>query len=194
MRQEIAGYLQMIIGAAGIVVTLLTAPALLDAIGQMSGPGSLPDEFTGASGAVRIFSVFFVLFCFCLLVILGLSVTVSTLAKSMGANHPFLTALFTVLAIVTLSITTSFAIMGIRFWVPAFVASLSFMWLIFAAATDDDELGNVKGITILGSALFLITGLGALATMVERVDRKMPNQSEGLNLETPAKGVERGKD
>ena len=58
-RSEISGYVQIVTGAVGIIVTVLASRAMLDALGKIRPSGNLPPEFSGISGAVRIFAVLF---------------------------------------------------------------------------------------------------------------------------------------
>lgn len=161
-RAEVSGYVQIVIGAIGIVVTILASPAMLDAIGQMGGSGNLPPEFTGISGAVRIFAVLFVMFCFALLLVIGLSMVLSTVFRVIGSGHPFLTSLFAVMATLCLSVTVTLAVLHINYWITGFLAFGTLFWMCFASTAKPDEdseaISGIAGIAAGGSILFLICG------------------------------------
>jgi hypothetical protein len=163
-RVEISGYVQIVIGIVGIVLTLLTAPTILDAVGAVSSGGGMPADFAGASGAIRIFAVLTILFVLGLLVVLGAAITLSTLFRALGAHHPVVAAFGITCGTLALAVTATLAILGIRFWVAGFVGTLGLFVVGVVACKDEPELQGVGIAALIGLALFLITGLGTLIT------------------------------
>ena len=157
-RLEISGYVQIVIGIIGIVLTILTAPTLLSAIGQIGSRGAMPVEFGGISGAIRIFSVLFVLFVLVLLVILGLAITLSTLLKALGAEHPFIASFTAVSSVVALAVTVTLGATGSSLWIPGFVGCLGLAFVSLAACRDDEKLEVVWTVAIIFTVIFLGTG------------------------------------
>jgi lysylphosphatidylglycerol synthetase-like protein (DUF2156 family) len=178
-KSEVSGYVQIVIGAIGIVVTILTAPAMLDAIGQIGGPSGLPPEFAGVSGAVRIFSVLFVLFAFAMLLMLGLALVMVPVFRSLGSAHPFLTGFFTVATVVSLAMTATLAALGINYWIAGFVASLSLIWMTFATLEkdkEDEEYGGIAVVATVGSIIFLF--VGGITAMGNAASNNSPAKAE----------------
>lgn len=163
-RIEISGYVQIVVGIVGIIATLLTAPTILDAVGSLTAGGAMPAEFAGASGAIRIFSVLAILFVLALLVVLGVAVTLSTLFGSLGAHHPVIAALGITCGTLALAVTTTLAILGIRFWVAGFVGTMGLIALGAVACKDGEQLHGVGITGLVGVVLFLVTGFGTLIT------------------------------
>jgi hypothetical protein len=157
-RLEISGYIQIVIGIVGIVVTVLTAPAMLDALGNVGGKGALPPEFAGVGGAIRIFSVLFVLIVMILVVLLGLSITISTLAKALGACHPLAVALCTTLGASALAVTITLGVIGSSLWIPGFVGFLGLALCSLTACRDNEKLESTTITAGIFVVLFLITG------------------------------------
>ena len=164
-RVEISGYIQIVVGIIGIVLTLLTAPTILDAFGSIASGKEMPVEFANASGVIRIFCVLFILFILLLLVVMGMAITLSTIFKALGASNPTLASLLGVIGIVSLALTATLAVLGVRFWVPGAVGTLGLFVMSFVACADDDQYGNVAGTAIAFLLLFFVTGLGTLMTM-----------------------------
>lgn len=161
-KAEISGYVQIVIGAVGIIITILTSPTMLDAIGQIGNASSLPPEFSGASGAIRIFSVLFVLFAFTLLVMIGLAIVLAPVFQSAGSARPFLTAFFGVAAMTSLAVTATLAILSISYWVAGFVGAGTLIWLSFTAGDHDPRGQKMLVAAVVGSIVFLFVG-GATA-------------------------------
>lgn len=162
-RLEISGYVQIVIGLVGIVVTLLTAPTILDAFGQVTAGQGLPPEFNTVSGAIRIFGVMLVLAILVLLVIIGASITLSTFFKAAGAGHPTFAASALVIGLFGMATSATFGIFRNPLWVPAFVGSFGALLSAGAAMGSNDPEGEVPaGIAVVFLILFLITGIGAL--------------------------------
>jgi len=161
-RLEISGYIQIVVGLVGIVLTILTAPALLDAVGQVSSGEGMPAEFSGVGGAIRVFCVLMILFVLVLLVILGLSTTLSALTRALGAKHPFLAALTAVAALVSLAVTVTLGAFESAFWAAGFVGSLGWCVLSFVACRDGEDLKSFSDTGVTFVILLLATGLGTL--------------------------------
>lgn len=161
-RAEISGYVQIVIGAVGIIVTVLASPAMLDALGQIGPSGNLPPEFSGISGAVRIFAVLFVMLCFVLLLMIGLALVLSAVFRALGSGHPFLTGFFAIATVVCLAVTVTLAVISINYWIAGFIASFMLVWMTFASTEKAEEDGSASSslgtIGLIGSILFLITG------------------------------------
>jgi hypothetical protein len=165
-RLEISGYVQIVIGLVGIVATLLTAPAILDAFGQVTAGQGLPQEFNNVSGAIRVFGVMLVLGVLLLLVVMGASITLSALFKAAGAGHPTFAASALILGVCGMAATATFGVFRSPLWVPGFVGSLGALLSAGAAMGKGDPDGTVPGtISVIFLILVLITGAGALAAM-----------------------------
>ncbi|SRR5258705_3337107 len=168
-RLEISGYVQVVIGLVGIVITLLTAPSILDAFGQVTAGHGLPNEFNTVSGAIRVFGVMLVLAVLLLLTIMGASITLSTLFKATGAGHPTFAATALVLGVFGMAATATFGVFRSPLWVPGFVGSLGALLSGGAAMGKDDPDGTAPGmLALIFLILFLMSGLGTLGTMASR--------------------------
>lgn len=160
-RIELSGYVQIVIGIVGIVLTLLTAPSILDAIDALGAGQALPREFAGIGGAIRIFSVVFVLVALVFLVSLGLSITLSTLASGLGAYHPMLCAGMAVGALICFSISITLAALGTPIWVPSLACAVALTILSVVAAADS----HLPHFWVTGSIFVGILFLIGLATI-----------------------------
>jgi hypothetical protein len=162
-RLEISGYVQIVIGLVGIVLTLLTAPSILDAFGHVTAGQGLPREFNTVSGGIRVFGVMVVLGVLLLLVIIGASITLSTFFKAAGAGHPTLAASWLVLGIFGMAATATLGLFRSPLWVPGFVGSLGALLIAAAAMDKDDPKGEAAGLVAF---FFLILFLGTGAVTV----------------------------
>lgn len=161
-RIEISGYVQIVIGVLGTAATLLTASSFIDAFGMVAATGQMPHQFVGASGTIRIFSVLVLLFVFLLLVALGMGVTLSTLVKALGANHPVLVSLAAVLGVLSLAATATLAITGSSYWVAGFVGSLGLLTISIISCRDDNRHHRASIAALAFLVIFLATGAGTL--------------------------------
>lgn len=188
-RSEISGYVQTVIGAIGIIVTILASPAMLDAFGQIGSSNGLPSEFGGISGAVRIFAVLFVLFCFVLLLMIGLSLVLSTVFRALGSGYPFLTGLFAIATVMCLAVTVTLAVLDVNFWITGFIAVFTLVWMTFASTQEPDEegeaLGTVAVIAIVGSILFLISGAITVIGNASAIDSELEPTKHALEQNSP---------
>jgi len=112
-RVEISGYIQIVVGVVGIVLTLLTAPSVIDAFGDVASGEGLPPALNSFSGGVRVFAVMLVLCLLVLLVAVGASITLSTLFKAAGATHPILSASCLVLGVLGMAGSASLGVLAI---------------------------------------------------------------------------------
>jgi len=163
-RVEISGYVQIIVGVIGTVVTVLTAPSMLDAVDAMGSGQVLPPEFAGVGGAMRIFSVVFVLAAFLFLIALGLAITFSTLTKALGAQFPLICAAMAVGALVAFAATITLAALGTPLWKPGFVGGLSLVILAIVAGAHN----GLEAFWIVGAIcalIFLFMAMGTVADM-----------------------------
>jgi hypothetical protein len=104
MTLDVAGYVNMAIGLAGIVVTLLASPSMLEAFSRARSE-QLPPQLAGAGGVVRLASLIFVLLAFTLLVAIGLVVSLSSVASALGATAPVLCSTLLIAALFSLATT-----------------------------------------------------------------------------------------
>lgn len=158
---EISGYVQIVIGMAGIGVTMLTAPHVFDAASRIRAGEGLPREFSGAAGFVRVFTITFALVVFTFLIGLGLAVTLATVARAMGSAWPMLTASLLIGAVLGIALTATFAIYRSNLAAPAFVGSVLLIVLGMVAALHRD-LDGFWGAMGVGIAIFIATSLGAI--------------------------------
>jgi hypothetical protein len=150
-----------VIGAVGIVVTLLNVPTILDAAGRVGAGEGLPPEFEGAGGMVRVFTTAFAFVVFTFLICLGLAVTLSSLASALGAPFPMLTSSLFVAGLLSLAVTVTLALYRSPFFVAAFVGTL-LAFLLGSVAAVERELNVFWATFTLGLIAFLITGFGTL--------------------------------
>jgi hypothetical protein len=161
-RIEISGYIQIVLGIVGIVTTILTAPQLLDAVGTISAGGTMPSEFQGASGAIKIFCIMLILSVLTFLVTFGVAITLSTLTKALGAHHPLIASTGLTVGLVASALTTTLAVLRIPYWVPGFVGSLGLFVVGFVACRDDERLNATAFASLASIVVFLLTGLGTI--------------------------------
>jgi hypothetical protein len=165
-RLELSGYVQIVIGLVGIIVTLLTAPTILDAFGQLTGGHGLPSEFNSVSGGIRIFAVMVVLAMLVMLVVIGASITLSTLFTAAGAGRPMLAASCVVVGVFGMALCATFGALQSLLWIPAFVGSLGVLLVGAASMGTKDPSGETAAtIAALFIVIFLMTGLGTVASM-----------------------------
>lgn len=164
MHGELAGYLQMAIGLAGIVVTILATPNFLSAANEAKSDGAGPLQLNGFAPAIRLFCIVFVLIVFGFLIAMGLSLTLNSLAVALGAERPFLSASMIVAALISLSVSLTLHIYG-KAWTPALIgtATLTAMSLIAAMNSNPVLLWSIAGIgTLVTSALVVLAHHGLL--------------------------------
>ncbi|MFN4097309.1 MAG: hypothetical protein ACK4GG_11130 [Sphingomonas sp.] len=176
-RVEISGYLQIVVGVVGIIVTVLTAPAMLDAVGGLASGQAMPQEFRSVSGFIRVFCVLFVLVALLMMILIGMSITLGTLFKALNANHPTTAATLLVLAILASTISVTLAVFATYFWVPGVIASVGLTVMFLTACLDEKELSNTALAGVV--TLFMFFGAGfvvLLATVVGDQDLHGANQ------------------
>jgi hypothetical protein len=164
---EISGYVQIVIGIAGIGVTMLTAPASLDAMNRVRIGEGLPSEFGGASGMVRVFAITFAFTVFTFLIGLGLSVTLSTIARAMGAANPMLMSAMMIGALFCLATSGTLAIYRSPFAVPGFVGSVLLVILSCVAALQATSEGFWPTLAF-GTVIFMVTGVASLISAASK--------------------------
>lgn len=172
-RVEIAGYVQIVVGLVGIVLTALTAPAALDALGQISSGSGVPAEFAGVGGAIRVFVVLFVLIALLFLVALGFTITLSTLTRALGGANPLHVSGAIVCALLSFATCATLLVFSGMFWLPAFVGGLVLLIMGFVGANDPDG-GDFWGVFGLGLIPFIVCGIIALVSLSPAVQ----NQTE----------------
>jgi hypothetical protein len=158
---ELSGYIQIVVGVVGIIVTLLAAPSFLDGISKIRKGGTLPPEFDGVGGALRVFAIIAVLLVLLFMVAVGLVVTLSTLTVAMGAVHPHATSACLIAALLFYTVTLTLVAYRQPLWLPAFVGGC---WLLayslIAALTEDLSLLILMAIPF--AFAFVISGVAAL--------------------------------
>lgn len=164
-RTEISGYIQIVVGAVGIVLTLLTAPSILDAFGEVAAGEGLPPALNSVRGGIQVFGVMLILSVLVLLVVVGASITLSTLFKAAGATRPILSASCLVVGAIGMAGSASLGIFGHLLWVPAFIGSFGALLVSTIAAHEKPESDAAIGVGVLFVMLFLLTGLFTLAAM-----------------------------
>lgn len=160
-RRNLAAYIEIVIGVIGIALTLLTAPDLLKVAGLASVESGVPPELRGAEGAIRLFSVMFVLIVMVFLVLIGTSMLLSNLLERLGACYPFGSALTAVASLIGLAVTITLGLLESSLWVPGFVGTLGLAVVSIVASIDDgkdeQKLGSTLTTTIIFLVLFLAT-------------------------------------
>ncbi|MBB4097878.1 hypothetical protein [Sphingomonas kyeonggiensis] len=183
-RIEVSGYIQIVVGIIGIVVTILTAPAMLDAIGSIASGQSLPHEFSNVSGILRVFCVIFILIILMTLIIFGMSITLSSLLNILGANHPMMASTFFILGVTAFSVTATLGLFKILLWIPGVVGAIGCLVVFLVACFDDEKMENIWGTFGICIFVFLATGFVTVLAMTSTSDSSpsgMTNSVEHLN-------------
>lgn len=154
---EISGYLQIILGIAGIVLTLTNIQRLIPDIEHFTRGKGAPPELDNVAGFARLYIVLFLLVLMMFLICFGLSVTASTLYKALGAKFPLLSSTMTIVAIVSLSLTVTLASFRNRFWVPGIIGTLASAILAVVSAVNP-EINAFWSIIVISTIIFLIVG------------------------------------
>lgn len=163
---EISGYIQIVLGLIGIVLTITNVRKLVPDIDLFVNQNGLPPELESSSGFIRIAFLFLLITTTVFLICAGFSITLSTVYKALEASHPILSSSMTIGSIVSMSVTAAMALYKIRFWVAGFVGTTGCAASAVAAAVAAD-IGTfwvVVGITL---ALVAITGIGTLMSYLK---------------------------
>lgn len=174
-RMEVQGYVNIVIGAIGIAVTILTAPSLLDTLSHIGGGGAIPKELASVGGAIRIFAVLFILIVFMAVLLFGLSVTLSSVFRAFEAKHPTISAMLCVSSLTALAVTMTLAFLDNIFWVPGFVGTIGLVVAMLTSLRDDDEHGGTWGVIAL--FLFLFFGTGFFTLLAKSAPERPPANS-----------------
>lgn len=117
-RNELAAWLQVALGLAGLFVAVNQGGAALDAIGSIAGGNaSLPPEFAGSQGIVRVFLFLLVLVICGALSMVGLAILMSSLFRHIGAQHPHHVAFAFVVGLLLIVTAMTSGIFGNLIWI-----------------------------------------------------------------------------
>jgi type III secretory pathway component EscU len=166
MSSEISGYIQIVIGLTGIIITLVNVQRLIPDINLFTNAKGAPPELHNFSSFMRVLIVVILLLLMLFLLGMGFAVTLSTVYRSLGAQYPLLSASMTILTLTSLAVTLAMALYRYRFWVAGFVGSAGGFVLATVAALNDD-LANFWGTVAAVLFFFAITGFGTLITYAE---------------------------
>lgn len=164
MKTELVAYLQMAIGLAGIVVTLMATPSFLDGMYRIRAGEGLPDQFGGIAGGVRVFCIVFVMLVFAFLVVLGLSLALADVAIGLGAARPVLAAALMVAALGVTAATVTLAVYRLNAALPAALATVTLGGMSLLAALDPSPVLFWSALTtgalaMVGAGIFARHGL-----------------------------------
>ena len=166
MSADFQGYLNMAIGTAGIVLTILGAPHLIGLSSIISAERIEPN-FGSFTESIRNFAATLVLLSFVFLLARGMTLTIIPISRILGAISPVSTAVLTVDTVFSISLTLTLAIRKVALWVPGLIGTIGLSTFAFVTATQQDQ-SIVGGFFGLFLALFLTSGVGALLAMSEK--------------------------
>lgn len=155
--------LNFFVGVAGIIVTVLTAPSLLAAVGAIGSQKGLPPGFTNVGGAVATFVTVFVVVAFCFLVVMGIVVGLADVAQRLGAPRPVHIASLTVAGLLALTLAVTLIAFNSSLWLPVVLAAV-FLFLA-ALAASRPTLDPMWMALSIGCVVFIVTGGLSVATM-----------------------------
>jgi hypothetical protein len=163
MSSDLLGYVNMAIGLVGIVLTLFTAPTVLH-LGAKVRTEALPAEFQGIGGVLRAVGVLLLLTTFGFLLGLGMTMTLVTVTKTLGAVYPTLVAVLMVGALFSTAASLALALYRNPLCIPGVVGVLGLATLALIAALTEDRSPFWIAFVIFMIA-FSIMGFAALAAM-----------------------------
>lgn len=158
---DLIGYINMAVGIIGIVVSILTAPSLVETLGRAKVTGG-EDEFAKLGRGLRLFGSIMVLGTFVFVLTLGLGLTIRTVMIDVGSAAPGVVGSLLAAGLVAASLTISLRLVSSWHWVPGFVGTLGLALSALVAGVRGvgPELGGTVVFFILA---FLVSGVGALA-------------------------------
>lgn len=154
---DISGYIQIILGIVGIVLTLTNVQKLVPDIQHFTKGKGAPPELDNLSGFIRVVVVFTLLVLMFFLIAFGFSVVLSQAFNALGAVFPQLSSAMTILSLLSLSITLALAAYKNSYWIPGVVGTTGSALSAIISAVNPD-LGTYWIVTSIFIALFLISG------------------------------------
>jgi hypothetical protein len=155
---DVSGYVQILIGVVGIVLTLTNIRSLVPDIDHFTKGKGAPPELDNLSGFIRVYVVIFLLILMVFLICFGFSVTISALYEGLSAKFPLLAASMTTMGLIALTLTITLSSYRNRFWVPGVVGTFSAMVLSIISAVNPDISVFWTTFVVL-SVVFLVTGV-----------------------------------
>jgi hypothetical protein len=165
-KAEVIGYVQIIVGLVGIVLTLINVKKLVPDIELFTNQKGAPPGLDNFAGFVRILTVTTILALMIFLVCVGFSVTLSTAYEALGAKFPLLSASLTIFSLISFSTTVTIALYRNRFWVAGLVGTLGCGLCALVAAVNSD-IGAFWGTMAGFLIIFAVTGVGTLISFLE---------------------------
>ena len=165
-----SGWLQVLIGLVGLYFTITSSAPALDALSRLGAGQSLPPEFTGVQGFIRVFLLVLALGVLVALVLIGLAIILATVFRTLGAGRPIHAAFSLVAALSFFALTITVAIYGNPVWVFSALFMLSCLVLAgIAAATKaadgPEEIDAYWGSLFLFGAASIVVGGFAMIPM-----------------------------
>ena len=169
MSSEISGYLQIVIGLIGIILTITNARSLVPDFDLFTKAQGAPPGLDNFSGFLRILIVILLLILMIFLLSMGFSVTLGAIYETLGAKYPILAASMTIISLIALALTVAMALYRYRFWVSGFIGSVGSGVAATVAAVNDD-LSTFWTTVVIFLFAFGTTGVGTLITYLETDD------------------------
>ncbi|MFK0299272.1 hypothetical protein ACIQTU_08625 [Brevundimonas sp. NPDC090276] len=159
-RVEVQGWLNLIVAVAGLYFTATSGTDTLDAIARFSTAGSLPPEFAGSQGIIRVFLFLLMLMIFGSMLFIGLAIMLGQLFRSMGSPRPNHTAFTLIAGLLAATIALTFGIFGEPLWMLAGMISL--LLLVCTGIAGSEGVEGPEG----GIAYWFILVIGGVAVML----------------------------
>jgi hypothetical protein len=176
-RLELSGYAQIVVGVVGILVTVFSAPSLLETFDTIGSGHSMPPELKTLTEGAKLFGLLLILLSLVFLMLLGIATTVSVALSKIGLPHPLLLSTVATGALFTLAVALTLALLGNPYWVAAFIAGFGMAvsaWVGVRTKFEEADFSITAGLFLL---LFLGTGLVTL--MAEHPAPQNPAPAQG---------------